>query len=419
MARQSISYGWVVVAVCALTLCWSGPINVYSFGIFLGALKTEFHAGRGAISFAFTIHNLVGAAAGCVIGRLADRYGAKCVIVGGLAVLGLLYISALLVAVTLAALYVFYGALGIATLATSPIASAILVSRWFDARRGLALGLMMAGPGVGAMFMPAIVHTLIGDFGWRAAFALCGVAVFLIPLPIAAIFLKDPPVAASARVVSVLERHSALPGIAWNAVWRSGDFWLMVVAFFVAGAAVHACALHLPEILGDRGVDPRVAAFAASITGVAVLVGRLTSGAILDRQFGPFVAMGFFSLAALGFVLLASSTGALAAMAAAFLVGLSFGAEVDLIGFLLSRYFGLRALGTSFGVAFAAFVLAGGLGPLLMGIGFDATGSYRVPLLGFFAAMVLAVALMSRLGPYRYMAAKEDDIPVATAVFES
>jgi cyanate permease len=341
------------------------------------------------------------------------------VIVGGLVILGPMYISALLVAARLSALYVFYGALGIATLATSPIAGGILVSHWFDARRGLALGLMMVGIGSSAMLMPAIMHTLIAHFGWRAAFALCGVAVLVLPLPIAAIFLKEPPSVVTASFAVSSDLADALPGDPWKSIWRSVDFWLMVVAFFVAGAAVHACALHLPQILGDRGVDPKTAAFAVSITGLAVLVGRVTSGVILDRRFGPFVAMAFFSLASVGFVLLAASSSAFVTIVAAFLVGLSFGAEVDLIGFLLSRYFGLRALGTSFGVAFAAFVVAGGIGPLLMGIGFDATGSYRVPLLGFFAAMLLAVALMSRLGPYRYGVAQPDDISAAAAVFES
>jgi MFS family permease len=362
---------------------------------------------------------MVGAVSACVIGRVADRYGAKRVIVGGLVLLALIYMAALLVAPKLPALYVFYGALGIATLSTSPIASGILVSHWFDARRGLALGLMMVGSGVGAMVMPAIVHTLIAHFGWRAAFALCGVAVLVIPLPIAAIFLKEPPGRIIARRDVSPGLRDALPGVAWHAIWRDADFWLMVGAFFVAGAAVHACALHLPQILGDRGVDAKSAALATAITGVAVLVGRLASGAILDRRFGPFVAMAFFSLAALGLVLLAFSASAPAAMAAAFLVGLSFGAEVDLIGFLLSRYFGLRALGTSFGVGFAAFVVAGGFGPFLMGVGFDATGSYRLPLLGFAAAMLLAVALMSRLGAYRFGVVKPVEIPVGTAVFES
>jgi cyanate permease len=78
------------------------------------------------------------------------------------------------------------------------------------------------------------------------------------------------------------------------------------------------------------------------------------------------------------------------------------GSEVDLIAFLMSRYFGLRSLGRTIGFAFGAFVLAGGVGPLVMGLSFDRTGSYRLPLAAFFAATLVAAVLLARLGPYRF-----------------
>jgi MFS family permease len=78
------------------------------------------------------------------------------------------------------------------------------------------------------------------------------------------------------------------------------------------------------------------------------------------------------------------------------------GAEVDIIAFLMSRYFGLKSLGATMGFAFAAFVVAGGLGPLVMGLVFDRTGSYRMPLAAFGAAAIVAAALVTRLGPYRF-----------------
>jgi hypothetical protein len=90
------------------------------------------------------------------------------------------------------------------------------------------------------------------------------------------------------------------------------------------------------------------------------------------------------------------------ALGAAFLVGIGMGAETDIIGFLVTRYFGLRSFGAAFGFAFGSFVVAGGFGALLMGAGFDRSGSYRLPLAACFLATLLAVALFTRLGPYRY-----------------
>ena len=97
------------------------------------------------------------------------------------------------------------------------------------------------------------------------------------------------------------------------------------------------------------------------------------------------------------------------AFAGAFLVGLGLGAEIDLIPYLASRYFGLRDFGKVYSSLFAAFALAGAVGPLIIGAGFDRTGSYIRPLVGFFLAILLAAVLMTRLGPYRFRPRESKD----------
>ena len=132
------------------------------------------------------------------------------------------------------------------------------------------------------------------------------------------------------------------------------------------------------------------------------LIGRVLSGYLFDRFFGPYVAVFIFSGAACGISLFWAGAAGNLALLAAFLVGLGMGAETDIIAYLTSRYFGLHSFGEIFGYLFAAFTLAGALGPLLMAFGFDRTGSYRVPLLFFLLATVTATGLMTRLSPYRY-----------------
>jgi len=97
---------------------------------------------------------------------------------------------------------------------------------------------------------------------------------------------------------------------------------------------------------------------------------------------------------------MSSSTAAV--LVGAFLVGLGLGAEVDIIAYLVSRYFGLRYFGEIYGLAFGAFLLAGALGPLVMGASFDLTGSYSAPLAALFISTLIAALLMTQLGPYRY-----------------
>jgi MFS family permease len=229
-----------------------------------------------------------------------------------------------------------------------------------------------------------------------------------IPMPMIALLLRDTPAEAGLRPDGGMQTAAAATtgsrshGLTWDESRRSGTFVLMVTAFVLLAASVHACVIHLPTLFADRGATPQTAAMASSVVGLALLAGRIGCGFFLDRYFGPYVALAICGLSALGIALLWISTGSVAALAAAFLVGLGMGSEVDIIAFLMSRYFGLRSLGRTFGFAFGAFVLAGGVGPLVMGVSFDRTGSYRGPLAGFFAATLVAAALLTRLGPYRF-----------------
>jgi len=133
-----------------------------------------------------------------------------------------------------------------------------------------------------------------------------------------------------------------------------------------------------------------------------MFVGRIGCGYLLDVFFGPRVSAALFAAIAIGLGLLAVSHAIWAAFVGAFLVGLGLGAETDIIAYLVSRYFGLRSYGAIYGWIWAVFGLSGGLGAYLMGLGFDKTGSYVVPLGGFFGAAALATLLILSLGPYRY-----------------
>jgi len=412
--RPKVFYGWIVVATAALGLFLGAfPIVAFSFGVFFPSFVREFHASRAAVSFAFTIHNLLSGLFAVVIGRVTDRVGVRYVILSGLAIVAAVLLSARAIGSSMFELYLFYAALGVIGSATTTVPYALVVSRWFDRRRGLALGGMMVGLGFGAVVMPVLAQRLIASFGWRNAFAIVGCAMLAIPMPIVGLFLKDAPGQIGLRPdgasVSAAPVDRPLDGLAWRDARQSGTFWLLIGVFVLLAASVHACVIHLPQLFADRGATAEKAALAGSVVGLALLVGRIACGYFLDRYFGGRVALVICAGAAVGIALLWTGSTGGAALAGAFLVGLGMGAEVDIIAFLMSRYFGLRSLGATMGFAFGAFVIAGGLGPLLMGIAFDRTGSYRVPLAAFGAAVIVAAALVMRLGPYRFGPPASDD----------
>jgi MFS family permease len=412
--HRAFFYGWWVVFACAVGLFWGVPVTVFSFTVFLKPLMQEFHAGRAAVSLAFTIHLVVGALSNPLAGWLIGRYGARKVVLPAAAIFGTLLLSVTAFSASLWRLYIFYAALGFVIPGVGPLPYGCVVSHWFDRRRGLALGLMMVGIGSGAMIMPAFAQQLVARFGWQAAYVILGVAVLLISIPVAAAFIKEKPQDLSllpdgARPKSsTAGQETAAPGLSAHDACRTATFWVMVCAFFLVSASVQGCLVHTTAMLRDRGINAQTAASGSSLVGAAVLLGRVFTGYLLDQLFAPRVAAAFFGAAALGIGLLWLGTTPVA-FAGGFLVGLGLGAEVDLIAYLTSRYFGLRAFSEIYSWAFAAFALAGALGPLIMGASFDRTGSYRIALVTFLTATLVAAVLMIRLGPYRYRAGQLED----------
>jgi MFS family permease len=409
--RPRIFYGWIVVITSAVGLLLGAfPIVAFSFGVFFPLFVREFHASRAAVSLAFTIHNLLSGLFAVVVGRIVDRSGARRVILPGLVIVAMLLLCAEAIGSILFELYLFYIALGVVASATTTVPYALVVSRWFDRRRGLALGGMMVGLGLGAVVMPVVAQRLIASFGWRTAFAIVGCAMLTIPVPIVGMFLKDAPAQIGLLPDGAPPSHayakqdSRPDGVTWHDARRSGTFWLLIAVFVLLAASVHACIIHLPQLFADRGATAETAALASSVVGVALLVGRIGCGYFLDRFFGGSVAAVICVCAAVGIALLAAGGVGALALAGAFLLGLGMGAEVDVIAFLMGRYFGLASLGSTMGFAFGAFVIAGGLGPLVMGFAFDRTGSYRAPLAVFGVAAIVAAMLLTRLGSYRFAA---------------
>jgi MFS family permease len=407
--RPRLFYGWLIVFVSAFGLFLGAPLTVFSFSVFFKSLVEDFHASRAAVSFAFSLFNFLGALWLPGTGWFIDRFGAKRVILASTLLFGLVLCSALWVGSGLWQLYLFFTILGVAMASgPAPVPYGVVISHWFNRHRGLALGLSMMGIGIGSIVVPMLAQHLIAMFGWRMAFAIFGAAVLLLPIPVIVAFLQNDPGERGLQPDGDEQIRDSSPplqdkqGLSWREIWHSPTFWILIFIFSLAGASVHGAVLHMSAIFTDRGVSAERAAMATSLVGAAVIIGRLGSGYLLDRLFAPRVAILFYGATALGILMLCSGINGNLALGASFLVGLGMGAEVESMGYMISRYFGLYAFGTAYGSAFAAFMIAGSAGVLLMGAGYDRFHSYTVPLAALGAAMVLALVLLTRLGPYRY-----------------
>ena len=405
---NSFLYGWWIVFVAAVGLSMGyGPIVTFTFGVFFKLLNQEFGWSRGDISQAFSISLFVMSLVFPFVGRLVDRFGARRVIIPSILLFGLGLMSLSLLSANIWQLYAVYILLGLVGGGTAPVPYSNVLSHWFDKRRGLALGIAMVGLGLGAFVMPSLAQMLIVSQGWRQAYIVFGLMVMVITIPIVGLFFKETPEMVGLRpdgdVINPNHPNTSEQKIGLSAqeARQTHTFWILVGAFFLMSASVHGCLIHLVPLLTDRGISPQLAAGATSLFGAALLFGRVGAGYLLDHFFASSVALCFFCGTALGLLLLWSGVTGTAAFIAAFLVGLGMGAEGDIIAYLIGRYFGLRAFGEIYGYAFGAFTLGGVSGPLLMGRGFDATGSYSLGLGVFVVVTLIAAGLMTRLGPYR------------------
>lgn len=404
--RKPFFYGWWIVLISIIGMMVSqGPILVFTFGVFMTPISQEYGWTRSEISLALTLAILSAAIFTPWAGRLIDRYGPRAMTLPALGLFGLGVMSLALMPAKLGLFYAWFIVIGALSAGGVPTAYAKAISQWFVRKRGFALGLSMAGIGFGAALMPLIAQKAIALKGWKFGYIVLGILI-LVGMLLVALKLRDRPQDLELQTDQLSPSHTIAgqntleTGLSLKAALKTKNFWLIAVAFFLAALALNGCAVHLVPMLMDQGMSPENAAQIASVIGLSLFLGRIVAGFLLDYLFAPIVTIFFFACPIIGICLLYfSATGMLAVFCAA-LIGLGVGSEVDLIAYLVARYFGLKAFGELYGYLFTTFCLGTAFGPLLMGVGQTMLGSYNNVLLLFMGCLVLACLLMSFVGKY-------------------
>ncbi len=399
--ESSLHYrGWRVAggAACCVFVSFASLL-VYTFGVFLKPLATEFHWSREAVSSAFGIAALAVAAYSPLIGWLLDRFPAQRLFVPCLTVFGCAFASLSLLTPRLWQLYLVFLVLGTVGNGTAQLAYSRTVSTWFERRRGTAFALLMCGGAVGAIVFPVVTQSLINSLGWRTAYLALGCLVLVVGLP-ASLLVRE-------RKVTHSSRNRQAAGATVGEALSSWVFWVIVSVLFALSIGQNASIAHMAALLTDRGMPASLAASAVSVLGAATLAGRLLTGWLLDRSFAPRVAFCLIASAALGTFLLATARSPLTGLVAAALIGIGLGGEADVTPYLLGKYFGLRSFATLYGLSWTAYAIAGAIGPVIMGKAFDSSGSYQVLLLRLAGLTLVAASAMLLLPAYDGEPARE------------
>jgi MFS family permease len=388
VAHRMMTRAWWTVLGSAVSLIFgNGPVMQFTFGVFMKPIADDLLLSRATLSVVLTIGLCTTGLCVPIAGRLVDRYGPRKVTLPAIVLMG---IGMMLPAFATRPWHLIaaYALLGVAAAGQTPLPYARIVASSFVERRGFALGLTMAGVGLGTMLLPQYASHLISGFGWRSAYLCIGATVISVAAPTFYVLVRERP--ADGHPVT----DGELPGLTVSEALHQRSFWLITGACFLTTLTAAGILAHIVPLLVDRGGDPGRAAAAISAAGLAMIMGRIMSGLLLDRFSAPSVAAGFFAIQGLGVAVLLTASSTAGATLATFLVGLGLGAEVDLIAFMLARYYGMRAYGSLYGLLFGAFMLAGGTGPLVMGWAYSMTGSYDASLIAFEASVAVAVVLM-------------------------
>ena len=422
-----VSYGWWIVLSAFLNLFFSVGIVYYGFPVFYPSMVESLGFTRAQLTQGFLVGFAVAALLfGVAAGELIDRWGAHRVIRVGIWFVGVPRI--LMGSMThLWQYYVLCIAEVVGYFLAGPIPNQVLISNWFHAKRGRAMGAAYLGLGLGGAVSPILINNLIQSLGWRNAFEIIGAMTIVVLFPIAQWVTRSHPsdlnllpdgvtadgvtadaVATNAVVMRDLKteqtsasRQSSAPDFdVWGAV-STANFWLILVGCTLTIGAIGTVTQQLILFLKDQGYSPGAASRVASLMLVSSLGGRVIVGYYADRYSKKNIMALFYLVLALAIPLLflAHHPGGVWLFALVF--GFSMGADYMLIPLVTVECFGLPALGKLLSLIIMCYSVGQWLAPWLAGKIFDAFHSYDLAWIIMTAAGLLGAAAIYGIKPGR------------------
>lgn len=398
MKTEKLYYGWYVAAAAGLAIASSIAVFISStIGLLAGPLSKELGWSLKEIFLAPTVAVTITIVVAPFIGGLADRFGAIRIITLALLAQALLMASFYLINDNIMLFYARYAALALLSTGATAVTFAGVISRWFDRRRGLALGIALAGIGIGGVLWSLLTQALFDLVGWRASFLYMAAVVAFVVLPIVLLVVRESPEDMGLRIDGGREGGAGVvkTGMSLREAAGTGQYWLMLGTVFLVGFGVVSAMQHIVPIVKTHGGSAQTAALVQAAMWASVVAGRLATGWLMDHFFAPRVALSFLLPSIVGVAMLAGGANGGMAFVAAMMIGLASGAEVDVIAYLTGRYFGTRHYSKIYGTYFSAYALGSGYGPAITAWLVERLGGYQQALMVPGAALLLAaVGLM-------------------------
>jgi MFS transporter, OFA family, oxalate/formate antiporter len=392
--RPEIFYGWFVVIACFFVTMSLGE-TMWSFGVFFKPLESEFHWSRTLVSSGYTAFLIAYSFSSIVAGKISDRYGPRLILIasGALAGLGISLCSQIQ---SVNELRAFLAVAGLGSGATWSVPTST-VQRWFCGRQGagLALAVVVAGVGIGALVFAPLINYFILYYGWRNAFLITGILFFVIIAAAAPLVRPNPTdVPVSPDQEKSVPLLGDLSGLIPAKVVTHPSFLILTFAACVTVLTFQVVSVHLIPYVTDLGITPTAAATAVGLMGAFSIPGRLLAGPLSERiGWKRTILISLFGMTAATVWLLFSEIEWML-YSYAFVFGLFWGIRSTVLIGALGAFFGMRLLGELIGIMTATANILAAFVPYIGGYVFDTVGSYSLVFISL-ATLLFGVSLLA------------------------
>ena len=365
--------GWLIVASLFVVLLLVFGSGYNTVAVFVPALLRAFPQwSRAEVALLPSLLALSAGISVLPIGWLLDRVEARLVMAVGAAASG----SAFLIASranTLFPMMAAYLLLGIGISAATVLPASLVLANWFDARRGLAMGVAISGTTVGGMVMTLVASSEILGRGWRVAYVVLGLPMIVVVVPLVALTIRRPPGTVQLSVAQSAER---LEGFETLEALRSRSFWMLVIANLCFGFAAAGTVAHMVAYLEGVGYQPSSAALAMSSFFGCAALGKVAMGYVADRISARLALAADLAATAMAFVMVFGAAHLMVLAVFAVVFGVAAAAPLVLLPLLVAESLGRRRYGVLGALTGIAGTIGATVGPVVAGRIFDLTGSY-------------------------------------------
>lgn len=403
--KDKFFYGWVIVLVGVIV---SAVLigSRQSYGVFFKSIESDFGLSRTVTSGIFSVNMAFSAVFAALGGWALDKFGPKWTIaaMGFFTGLSLIISSQIHSVWWLYLTYSFIMAMGTGEAYTVVVG---FVSRWFQRKRGLALGISTTGGGVGSLIFAPFASYLIVTFDWRIGYIIMGVIALVVVISVS-LLLKGYPremgllpdgITADTNATAVEARKEVKQGgFSLKEAMKTRQFWFMFMIWVFQATAVYIVTTHIVPYATDVGISHIAAATIISVMSVFNIVGGLTAGALSDA-FGRKSVSIISALLGAGSLLwlMWMPTDIWLLFVIAVLFGIPFGGIATIVSAMAADIFGIYRIGVIMGVIGIAWFIGATIGPIIGGVIFDIHKSYFLAFLVAAICMVIIILFLAML----------------------